>query len=741
MGKSATEQKPNEPPKPSALTNNKEMANKLVGARSSVFGNKLKPVNATSTPQQKASLGTPPASSNAKRPLEDSRSSPQKRAKIEHQNTPTTLEKSPARALATPRSPTKNGRTETVPTKATGEAKKDLKRVASESPEKLKASASAKKQKVFSEKVLPPLLSPLPPGLSVGSPDRNGPVGGGAANLPTTTDNLVLPPLQSPLPESIMNMFREVDAELKSEKPTQEKVKKQERQSEEPSHSNHIDSVTARRERSRQPDAPGVARKSVKHAEPKAKEAAVEVNTHTSGKEKLQKGVAHKALKTTTETPSEIVKLKYGRRNRQAVARILRLTPHPASKAHAPSRPESTATTSPEKKRARAIIDDDEDEAPPTPKRPKPAHAPPSNNNLDVQKARTPSTPSGASPSASNLTSHKTGIFGTPKKATTSTTMLRSESSDSHGHGHGHGRIRTPSQSQGSEFPSAPGSAGKPSPEKHSRAMNGVGPGPGHGPTSHPSNPSVTSAPSDKSTPSPSLSKDTIAEIEALRQVNSTNTALGIALKRARDVVSGVKAADPADKSHAQYAHLSDAEKQILAVVLHVEAIAAFMKGYSAQDQERHLTRAGGNADMWRTLFPFVSSGLREGDRCDELGTILHLLTAVAREQVERLLTAKIDGLGRAYVSANAAGAFATEQERQKTRDNGWVRELLELNKELVANSRARVEAWRAFEDRAKKHHVEFCVSVEKALSVAGRVLGQFCQRRGVAWEARVRFE
>jgi hypothetical protein len=326
---------------------------------------------------------------------------------------------------------------------------------------------------------MPPLLSPLPAGLT--SPvevERPSPaqklVNGhtstpstkrandaelhGRSNKPnlppiTAPSFFEMPPLLSPtLPPEIEEALQRLHAITKSTKST----------------------VEALHERSRLPDTPGVARKM-----PKSHIKDRQANA-------LKSQYASKA-ESDSEKDSKIVRLKYGRRNSKTILRLLSTKQHPSSLNTGATASKAPASSSRSDEKRRARNDDDTATVEPATKRPR---AP---STLDVDKSRTSVAPAFKSPNPSTSSMAQKGLLGTPKKGDVmkSVAMQKVASSD--------GQASTPN----SASISTPASAEKPK----SRPMD------------------------------PKL----LAEVEALKVAHLKLTSLGTSLKRRMDAILKTK--------------------------------------------------------------------------------------------------------------------------------------------------------------------------------------------------------
>lgn len=283
--------------------------------------------------------------------------------------------------------------------------------------------------------VLPPLLSPLPPPFDKPQPNFDDIVGASTGTdksigitPPRSADDM--PPLLSPIPKEIFDkLTREAELAIaRYQEGERKKLESQKCQAEIEAanvatveQSKNTNTVESRRERSRQSDAPGVARKTTKLS--------------TSKPRKLKKSDDIPDGMEGTDT-SLIVKLKYKKRNARNIERLLNTKPHPASESQPLSR-------SVDKKRVHPSDDDVE----PSAKRKKaPA-------TLEASKAHTPRN-AFKSPAPSTSPLSQKGPLETPRKydAAKSVAMRKIDSSD--------GRARTP-QGPSPSVPSAPPSTEK----------------------------------------------------------------------------------------------------------------------------------------------------------------------------------------------------------------------------------------------------------------------------------------
>jgi hypothetical protein len=500
-----------------------------------------------------------------------------------------------------------------------------------------------------------------------------------------------MPPLLSPLPEWWMEKIG-IDAE---------KLRL---------HDSEIQATTiatlgARRERSRQPDTPGVARKTTKSNKAKstlAKDVATDPGSSTSTKTGGNIDVLNKKLEfNRMDREKLLVKLKYGKRNSKAIIRLLQMTARPAAAAGSEARKHARMGDDPEEpstKRNKVANNDaplsipsgtdarkyarlaDDAEQPST-KRLKVANkeGPAANSsgsevkkharqaddaeepatkrskvtgNIDVQRARTPVTPNAQSPAPS--ITQKT--FSTPKKgdAMKSVAMRRVDSND--------GQVLTP-----------------------------------HG--------GSVSTPASIEKPRTSGGDSKYAELDALKAAHTKYAAIGTMLKRQADQILKIKEKDPGP--------VSDEEKRLGAVIA-IESVIAYMIGFHSGDLSRQKERKVGYADQWSQFLPFMVFATERAKGQGELFTLALLLNAVSRECLERIymerLTAEPAGTAPSYL------------------------------KELAKNSHLRQSAWSGYRDQCKEHHVDFTISVEEAKGVAVTVLTDYCKKMGIAWETKLEF-
>lgn len=577
---------------------------------------------------------------------------------------------------------------------------------------------------------MPPLLSPLPAGLL--SPDHPGLEGGTRSHSskpnqitpPSSTKSkavdtgpseqtqhdivsplespLDMPPLLSPLPEWWMEKIG-IDAE---------KLRLHDSEI----HATTIATLGARRERSRQPDTPGVARKTTKSNKAKstlAKDFSPDPSSFSSTKAgENTDGLSKRLDSNRADRDKLLVKLKYGKRNSKTIARLLQMTARPVAEAkilpvsaHASAGSETRKharmgddTEEPSTKRNKVANNDAplpvpsgtgarkharlaDDAEQPSAKRPKvpnkdgsaanssgsevKKHAHPADDaeepstkrpklagSADVQRARTPLTPSARSPAPSMA--QKT--FSTPKKgdAMKSVAMRRVDSND--------GQVLTP-----------------------------------HG--------GSVSTPASTEKPRTSGGDSKYAELDALKAAHTKYTAIGTMLKRQGDLILKIKEKDPSP--------VSDEEKRLGAVIA-IESVIAYMVGFHSGDLSRQKERKVGHAEQWSQFLPFMVFATERAKGQGELFTLALLLNAVSRECLERIYMERL--------TAEPAGTIPS------------------YLKELAKNSHLRQSAWSAYRDQCKEHPVDFTISVEEAKGVTVAVLADYCRKMGIAWETKLEF-
>ena len=627
--------------------------------------------------QSKTSSATQKVPPLAKRPLDAIDPRPEKRAKVEHQQTLKSKESPEKRLTSSGTAAQQPNASVKVPAKpvSTNTSSKDSRQAKTTPATKEKAPTSTASQdgKVAPQNDrMPPMLSPLP--ASLNSPEREIELPGSrhekgvnqTQTSPPTSNKLnppepepsridpdikttsssedfdIMPPMLSPLPDWVMEQVAREKEEMALE---MEKAR-----AEDFAAASNPNTVGARHERSRQPDAPGVARKTTKTQSAQSASKDFPADTSSSGSMKSTQKTLGTSDKAGTAGPNKerrILKLKYGRRNAKTILRILGLKPRPISESKFRQAVAPTPSGMEVKKHARSTDDDEE----PSSKRTKgPA-------NLDIHRAHTPLTPSSQSPAPSGPSTAQKPSFGTPKKgdAMKSVAMLRADSSD--------GRVQTPH----GDFTSAPASAEKPK-------VNGT-----HNPKH--------------------------AEIESLKAMHQKYVLLGTTLKRNTDAI--LKSKDPSRPA------VSEEDKKH-GVVVAIESAIAYMVGYNAYGSARQLEHKPAGAENWITFFPFLSFATERTKPYKELYTLALLLTAVSREALERIYTTRL-----ATESSGITG---------------------ELVKEFAKNAVARQSAWQSYGEQSKLYPVQFAVTVDEVRTVATTALAEFCKKMDIAWEKKLDF-
>jgi hypothetical protein len=440
-----------------------------------------------------------------------------------------------------------------------------------------------------------------------------------------------------------------------------------------------LNSVEARHEKARLPDAPGVARKT-----PKTPRTGAKVG-HPPKKDRGESSrlptVHEKEVKR-----SLTVKIPYKKRQTRDIQRILLLTQKPRGqmeKLEAGERlaqERSTSAAPPQKNDSESEEDvplsksrstktpvaaplpskkrpsDSTDRSEPATKRSKLPE------NLDVAKTSTPVTPAFKSPALSGPTiSAQKSLLATPKKGdamkSVSVAMRRVDSND--------GLARTPQTTS----TSTPASAEKPRP-------NGV-----------------------ETRPNPELDKQRADEAKFYP--------MGTTLKRKMDSIISPKNRDPKDV-------IPDSERKV-GLCIGVESLMAYMLAFHARDRIAQLRGSLSDPGCWEGLLK-VQAFLEHATRhYVELHALVEQMGAVTREM-----------LNRAYMEHLAAAKEKVlERVGRDTRDN----------------SRARDIAWagvrrneKVFERLGVEGGLGPWSSVQDVVTMAGSVLGAYSAREKVEW-------
>lgn len=669
-------------------------------------------------PKTQKPLSQQPAQQPPKRPLDtDKLSRPEKRTKLDSQQSPRhrdALKQKPANAsspLAKSFSATKS-----IPTKLNPPAVHPEPMKHSKSPSTVKEKqplqspfhATSAIDAPKSKSGMPiPLLSPnirRPPQ----SPDRESESIAGKeskSTLPSSTKSnipdvgkaehngkvaaafspeepVAMPSLLSPLSQSFMKRIRQEREEMSQDMEEGAPNPKRAR-IEGPATAATANTVGARRERSRQPDAPGVARKTTKtHTRESSTTKDVPGESNMSKSAGRADDTRNRGSSNVSERRRKVVKLKYGKRHMKTIGRILQMKARPLSEAKVQLAPVSNTPTTEIMKHARSNDGHDE----PSTKRIQPAptsnpstsenrkHARPDDErdepstkrakgpaSLDIQSSHTPVTPSAISPALSAPDSSQKPFFGTPKKGDSikSVAMRRVESSDGRG-------VQTP---QGARPTSAPTSV------ERSR-VNGI---------SHNS-----------------------AEIEALEALHNKLVKLGQDLKRRGDQVMQLKVASPGP--------VTDDDMK-LGIVYHLESVIAFMVAFHASDTaclSKHKPRL---PISWKQLVDLLRDFTRRAVPYGELHTLCHMLGAVIR-----------NNLSHVYSECCERAMRAGDRET----------EVAMHSKDLAMNTLSQEQYMRDFEREREKYGMGSALTVAETKGIALRVLENYCMKNGLAWEKKM---
>jgi hypothetical protein len=383
----------------------------------------------------------------------------------------------------------------------------------------------------------------------------------------------------------------------------------------------HI-SVEARHEKARLPDAPGVARKTVK---PK-----------TGHPPKQKKSIAQASKPQDVEDaepskPSLLIKLKYKKRREKDIERILNIRPRPSkpflaleaqrlgrlqpsalpkddsSSDDGPlSKVASKTTTPPTKKRPSDSSTSDRAPEPAAKRKKLP-------EDLDVAMSRTPVAQAFKSPAPSNPS--QKNLLSTPKKgdAMKSVAMRRVDSSDGHAH--------TPQPAN----TSTPASAEKP-------RINGE----------------VRSMPNT-------------AEIEKLGAESKRLTELALKLKRKMDNI--LKAKQPPSERES----VPEKEKK-LGLSVGLECVVVYMNAFFVGDKIDHLKHRVRNPKQWEQLANFWR-GVNYNFKTEKFPVFEALSLLLGALMHEELVKAHVDGLAQNSQNQTYLKALAGVS---KLRDDLW---------------------------------------------------------------------
>ncbi len=478
-----------------------------------------------------------------------------------------------------------------------------------------------------------------------------------------------------------------------------------------------IATLGARRERSRQPDTPGVARKMAKPNKLKSSLTKdldpVEPSSFSSTKAGESTDRPHKKLGISGADREElIVKLKYGKRNSKTIIRLLQMTSRPLNEtknipasAHSPAGTES---------RKHARIGDDTEE--PSIKRNKVGKNDPPlpiSSGIEARKhARQFEDTEESStkrPKAINKESSlpTSSVSAAKKHARPADDIEEPSTKRSKVTGNVEvQRARTPltpnAQSPGPSMAQKTFSTPKKNDAMKSVAMRRVDSNDGQVLTPHGGS---VSTPASTEKPRTSGGEVKFAEMDALKAAHAKYTTIGTTLKRQADQILKIKEKDPGP--------VSDEEKKLGAVIA-IESVVAYMFGFDSMDKLRHKERKIGYADPWSQFLPFMVFATERAKGQGELFTLALLLNAVSRECLERIF-----------------------MERLTTEPAGTAPGFL---KEVAKNSQMRQAAWSAYRDQCRDHPVDFATSIEEAKGITVTVLARYCKKMNIAWETKLEF-
>jgi len=502
---------------------------------------------------------------------------------------------------------------------------------------------------------------------------------------PKSSPEFTLPPLLSPTLPPIVEQALENQKEEKARKAA-------------------ALTVEARHEKARQPDTPGVARKTTG---PKIGHPPKRSASSTPAK-------IRDAPKSEDREP-KIVRLSYKKRQAKDIERILKMKPVPTKEFKAreaerlmaedsvivasssrrdvstsrgePSSSRRDHSTSRKQASSRKDTSDSEDEAPlasvsskmPAKKRPAPAEErpePPAKRakvpeKVDVARSRAVDAPAFKSPVAS-APPPKT-LLATPKKpeAIKSVAMRKVDSSDGH--------ARTP------------------------QAMA-----------------TSTAASAEK----PRTNGDRNADIVEFRSAGDKYNELALKLKRKMD--SHLKTKE-------RGANPSASEKK-LGLSTGVECISAYIMSYASRNQAASLGRREKDIGSWEGLVPlirFMDNYAKRERLPVHLAVISQLLYSVL-EEIQRLLQSlPMDSLNHHEVSASE------EKERREKDAKNWAK--MQENFKQKDKMWLQIEATRKTLDSLKIRDMEIvgsATSMDKATGYAMRVLEAFEESEKVGWKA-----
>lgn len=433
--------------------------------------------------------------------------------------------------------------------------------------------------------------------------------------------------------------------------------------------------VEARRERSRQPDAPGVARKLPKGKRPAtSREASVE--------------------ERPTETRStSIVKIKYRKHMANSIQRILKTRPTPGRGAVVDKEVKAESSKDSHKDLSKIGEKRRQEDAPDSSsKRPKPS-------SLEVPPVRTPIQAPIKSPNLNLTPGTSQRLLSTPKKGDA---MARVGSSD--------GQARTPHSNTTTNSTPKLGSTSTPASVEKAK-VNGT--------TSHTSalNPNSTGPSLNTS----HLTTEIRAEIETHKSTFSKYVSMGTTIKRKMDSMLRPK--------EGEHAMPKSSDLQKLGAVLGLESVAAYMHAFNAYDTQRRLERASNGGQNWEQTFGLLRFVT---ERCAKYGP-LHgmalLVMAMCREwlgaiQNERLaiVAENPSDLGANTVLGRAIASNTRHRQQAWVQYHVQFKALDDKEKKMLVVDGV----------GGTMHPGVECVEIVKYLMV---VCGEWAKKEGVAWE------
>ena len=623
-----------------------------------------------------------------KRPLESGETNPEKRAKVGHVESRTPL------SLQQKETPRKSGVTVAESKPSPAKPQKPAAAAASPLPKKATGTKSidtkAQTSKPKSEKPLdlPPLLSPLPAdfepspdphaAIKKSDPDKITPHKTPQVKNGLASDTIVVKQphvkshalISSPLPDPPTSSSPPfvLPRLLSPGLPAvveEELLRLQQK-------SATLNTVEARHEKARLPDAPGVARKTPRNAKVghPPKRTPVEPKPQIASENEVKKTL--------------IVRIPYKKRNAIHIQRILALTQKPRGKAGRPetgerlargsstsaapreddsaseedvplsrSRATKVASSAPSTYKKRP--NDSTNRSEPAPKRPKLP-------DVDISKASTPVTPAFKSPAVSNPSaSAQKSLLATPKKgdAMKSVAMRRIDS--------GEGLARTPQTTS----TSTPASAEK-------LRSNGA-----------------------EARPNPELEKQKAAEAKLFP--------LGTMLKRKMDSLLSPKNRDPS-------VTIPEPERKV-GLCIGVESLMAYMLAFQARDRIAQLRAVTPDASTWESFVKLQAFLVHGTKPYIELFALVEQMGAVAREIWNRALVehlalvkdgGKIEKLGKEI------------RDNSRAKDATWssVKRNEKVLKGLGVKSQI-LGPWSGVQD---------------AVTLAGTTLAAYCSRENLEW-------